>query len=213
MSSERADALGVHERRACVGVPARCRSPRRAADQCSLERRHVAREAQHAPVGDTGTDDPGAEPVGLCHRPCCEEAALAPAADPQSCRVGDTALDGGVHGGENVAPLGSAHVATHRGGESLAVPHATAVVGHQHGVATGGQPLPPVAWTDMQFPAGPAVWAAVGEDHSGPRSLAGGGRADEDAVELPAVGGGEAEVLRRSEIDTGECSVVVRDAA
>src|SRR5436305_13525131 len=94
--------------------------PERAATELGREGGHVARGGHHAPVGGAGAVDGGLEAIGLGDRPGGHEAALAPAANAKTIGVGYAALDGRVHGGEDIFPIGAADISTAGGGEGLA---------------------------------------------------------------------------------------------
>lgn len=60
---------------------------------------------EHAPVDDAGTDERGAEPVGLADGPGGHEPAVAPPGDAEPVGVGDASGDEQVDAGEDVGPL------------------------------------------------------------------------------------------------------------
>ena len=92
----------------------------------------VGPAVERPPVGDPRSHYRGLESGALRHRPGRREAAVAPAADPEPFRVGDSAVYQVIEPGQHVPEILAAHVADIRLRERHAPAGGAAVVRHEH---------------------------------------------------------------------------------
>jgi hypothetical protein len=90
---------------------------------------------EREPVGDRRHRHGGAEAVGLADSPGRHEAAVARADDRDPVAVGDPLGHDGVHAGEDVAQVATAHVAQVGARKRLSAARAAARVRQQDRVA------------------------------------------------------------------------------
>ncbi len=165
--------------------------PAAATDQVGLQSSEVPGRGEHSPVADAGPHQGRLESVGLPHRPCGHESAVAPAADPEPVRVRDPVGDEQVDPADDVGPLVQADPARDRRGELMAMARATARVGQENRISRGGEPLARFVIAGKELVGVPVIGTAVYQCDERERAvlpvLARG--QDQQPVEVKPVGG------------------------